>query len=43
MTAHYDALLELNGVGGSLDPIMQLLFNRTGDRADAGLRAALNR
>jgi hypothetical protein len=41
-TVHYDALLEFNGVGRLLDPIMQLIFNRTGDKAAAGMRAALN-
>ncbi len=38
---HYDAVLEFNGVGRILDPIMQLLFNRTGKKAAAGMRAAL--
>jgi Polyketide cyclase / dehydrase and lipid transport len=41
-TVHYDALLEFTGRGRLLDPIMQLLFNRTGDKAAAGMRAALN-
>jgi hypothetical protein len=41
-TVHYDALLDLNGAGRAFGPIMQLLFNRTGDRAAAGLRTALN-
>ena len=41
-TVHYDALLEFNGFGRLLDPIMQLIFNRTGDKAAAGMRAALN-
>ena len=41
-TVHYDALLEFKGHGRMLDPIMQLIFNRTGDKAAAGMRAALN-
>ncbi len=41
-TIHYDALLEFNGAARLVDPIMQLLFRRTGDKAAAGLRAALN-
>ena len=41
-TVHYDALLEFKGPGRVLDPIMQLIFNRTGDKAAAGMRAALN-
>ena len=41
-TVHYDALLEFKGPGRLLDPIMQLIFNRTGDKAAAGMRAALN-
>ena len=41
-SVHYDALLEFKGPGRALDPIMQLLFNRTGDKAAAGMRAALN-
>jgi hypothetical protein len=41
-TVHYDALLEFTGFGRLLDPIMQLIFNRTGDKAAAGMRAALN-
>lgn len=41
-TVTYDALLELNGAARVFDPILQLLFNRTGDNAAAGLRAALN-
>ena len=39
---HYDAMLEFKGAGRLLDPMMQLLFNRTGDEAAAGMRAALN-
>lgn len=42
-TVHYDARLEFTGVGRVLDPLMQLLFNRTGAKAAAGMRAALNR
>lgn len=41
-TVHYDALLVFNGVGRVLDPVLQLIFNRTGDKAAAGMRAALN-
>ena len=41
-TVHYDALLEFSGVAKLFDPIMQLLFNRTGDKAAAGMRASLN-
>ena len=41
-TVHYDAVLEFSGGGRALDPIMQLLFNRTGAKAAAGMRAALN-
>ena len=41
-TVHYDALLEFRGAGRLLDPVMQLLFNRTGAKAAAGMRAALN-
>jgi hypothetical protein len=41
-TVHYDALLELKGVRRALEPLMQLLFKRTGDKAAAGMRAALN-
>ena len=42
-TVHYDALLELEGAARLLDPVLQLLFRRTGDKAAAGMRAALNR
>lgn len=41
-TVHYDALLAFKGVGRLLDPVLQLIFNRTGDKAAAGMRAALN-
>ncbi len=41
-TVHYDAVLEFKGAGRVFDPLMQLLFNRTGAKAAAGLRAALN-
>jgi len=41
-SVHYDALLELRGARRLLAPVLQLLFNRTGDRAAAGIRAALN-
>lgn len=39
---HYDAALLFRGAGRILDPIMQLLFNRLGDHAAAGLRRTLN-
>ena len=42
-SVHYDAALNFRGgVGRMLDPVLQLLFNRTGAKAEAGLRAALN-
>lgn len=41
-TVHYDALLEFKGRSRMLDPIMQLIFKRTGDKAAAGMRSALN-
>jgi len=41
-TVHYDALLEFSGAAKLFDPIMRLLFNRTGDKAAAGMRASLN-
>lgn len=41
-TVHYDARLDFKGVGRLLDPLLQLLFNRTGAKAADGLRAALN-
>ncbi len=37
----YDATLELKGVFKLGDPIMQLVFNRIGDAAAAGLESAL--
>ncbi len=42
-TVHYDARLEFKGAGRLFDPLMQLLFNRTGAKAAAGMRAALNK
>jgi hypothetical protein len=39
---HYDATLAFKGPGRVLDPIMQLIFNRVGRNATAGLKAALN-
>lgn len=42
-TVHYDARLDFTGLGRMFDPLMQLLFNRTGAKAAAGMRAALNR
>jgi len=41
-TVHYDAVLAFKGASRLLDPLMQLLFNRTGGKAAAGMRAALN-
>ncbi len=40
-SVHYDAALDLRR-GRLLDPVLQLLFNRTGDKAAAGMRTALN-
>lgn len=37
----YDAVLDLNGPLRLFDPMMKLVFGRIGDRAAAGLRAAL--
>ena len=42
-TVHYDALLELKGAARLFDPLLQLMFKRTGDNAAAGMRTALNR
>ena len=39
---HYDATLAFTGLGRLLDPVMQLIFNRVGAHATAGMRAALN-
>jgi len=39
----YDAVLEPRGVARLAAPLLALLFNRIGDRAAAGLRAALDR
>ncbi|MBA3842730.1 MAG: SRPBCC family protein [Actinobacteria bacterium] len=42
-SVHYDALLEFKGAAGRvLDPLLQLIFNRTGDKAAGGMRTALN-
>jgi len=38
----YDALLELRGARRLLDPVLQRLFNKLGDAATRGMRAALN-
>jgi carbon monoxide dehydrogenase subunit G len=38
----YDAVLELNGLLRFADPVLGLAFGRIGDRAAAGLRAALD-
>jgi hypothetical protein len=40
-SVHYDAALDLRRAR-LLDPVLQLLFNRTGDKAAAGMRTALN-
>ena len=39
---HYDALLAFSGVARLADPLMQLVFNRVGAKAKAGLETALN-
>ncbi len=39
----YDARLVFKGVARIADPIMQLVFNRVGRKADASLRIQLNR
>jgi len=41
-TVHYDARLAFHGAARLLDPVMHLLFQRIGKRADAGMRVALN-
>ena len=41
-TVRYDAVLDLRGPVRFLDPLLQLLFKRTGDKAAAGMRTALN-
>lgn len=41
-TVRYDATLAFQGVRRLLDPLMQVFFSRTGAKADAGMRAALN-
>lgn len=41
-SVHYDALLALAGVRRLLEPLMQRLLDGVGERASAGLRAALN-
>jgi Polyketide cyclase / dehydrase and lipid transport len=41
-TVHYDALLTFSGIGRLFDPLMQLVFNRVGAKAAAGITAALN-
>ena len=38
----YDAVLELNGLLRLADPVLGLAFGRIGNRAAAGLRAALH-
>ena len=39
----YDAALTLKGLLRALDPLLGLAFKRVGDRAAAGLRAAIAR
>ncbi len=39
----YDARLVFKGAARLADPLMQLIFNRVGRKADASLRAQLNR
>lgn len=39
----YDARLVFKGMARLADPIMQLVFNRVGRKADASLRTQLNR
>jgi hypothetical protein len=39
---HYDARLDFTGPARYLDFVFQRLFDRTGDKAAAGMRAALN-
>ena len=38
----YDATLELSGLLGLIDPLLGLVFDRIGDRAAAGMAAALD-
>ncbi len=38
---HYEAVLAFSGVGRLFDPLMQIVFNRVGAKARAGLEAAL--
>jgi len=38
----YDARLEFRGIARVFDPIAQRVFDRTGRKAAAGIRAALN-
>jgi hypothetical protein len=40
---HYDATLVLSGFGRLFDPLMQVVFNRVGAKAKAGLQTALNK
>ena len=39
----YDARLDFKGLARLADPVMQLVFNRVGRKADASLRIQLNR
>ena len=41
-SVHYDARLSFHGAARLLDPLMQLLFRRVGDRAREGMQSALN-
>ena len=40
-TVTYDALLEFSGLGRLADPLMQIVFNRVGRKAEARLREVL--
>ncbi len=42
-TVTYDARLVFKGISRIADPLMQLVFNRVGRKADASLRTHLNR
>ena len=37
----YDAVLEFSGLGRIADPLMQVVFNRVGRKAEARLREVL--
>jgi Polyketide cyclase / dehydrase and lipid transport len=40
-TVTYDAMLSFNGLGRLADPLMQVVFNRVGRKAEARLREVL--